>query len=72
MEVSKINKNYRIRSCKTGMYVHQLRGILFISWVQEKDIEYALIFSDWYNSKPEDWLKILSNMSTEQLELVPC
>lgn len=44
------------------MYVYQIHGVLFVSWVSISNINMAQRFSE---DKAEDWLKIINSMSED-------
>lgn len=49
------------------LYVHQLHGVCFISWLFEEDKVNALFFPP---NKAKEWLRIISDMANIELECV--
>lgn len=60
----------RIRDPKTGMYVCEIRGVCFVTWVNEQDRSNALFVGHEGRKSPEDYLKLVENLTGLQLELV--
>jgi len=53
---------------KTGWYVHEIRGVCFLSFVAAKDRSQAARFPA---EKSDDWQRLLSNMAEQELIAVP-
>lgn len=51
-------------------YVHQLRGVVFLTWVSEQDRTRAIDFSH-YGTK-EQWVPVLSDIAGFELEAFEC
>ena len=56
-----------IRTADQKLYVHEIKGPNFVSWVTSKDKLFAQKFPA---SKIEQWLQIISNMTGLILESV--
>jgi len=48
-------------------YIHELRGVCYVSWVSQQDKSQALIFSE---DGIEKWADILSEMTGFKLEII--
>jgi hypothetical protein len=48
------------------MYVHEIRGVVYVSWVAEKDRPHACMFP---NNKRAEWIKVME--STTGCKLIP-
>ena len=49
-----------LTSADGSMYVHELRGVVFITWVAKQHKEKALQFPA---DKAADWVKLISEMT---------
>jgi len=52
---------------KNGFYVHELRGVVYVSWVFEKDREHAAIFP---TKDIEKWRDTIADMTGFELDIV--
>lgn len=52
---------------KPAFYVHEIRGVVFISWVLEKDRVEAMVFP---STNVDRWRDILSEMAEVDLEVI--
>ena len=50
-----------------GWYVHELRGVCFITWVSVEDKAHAGIFPE---ENIDDWVSVVSKMSGKFIEKV--
>lgn len=56
-----------IRTKDGKWYICELRGVVFVSWVNERDRGHAAIFPE---KDIDEWVKILGRMTGEDLEAV--
>ena len=49
---------------KDGWYLHEVRGVCFVSWVSEKDKANATVFP---KDKIDGWLILMSDLSGKDL-----
>jgi len=52
---------------KDGWYIHELRGVSYVSWVIEADKENALLFP---LDKIDEWIELMRRWTGKELEAV--
>ena len=56
-----------LRTKDKQWYVHELRGVCYISWVSAKDKANAAVFPKF---EVDDWVEVISSLAGFELEAV--